>query len=104
MNLKTPQIVVNRTKTLRSADGGRKVERKAERSDSRNGAGAKRRPPFTDGSVPLVRLCKFEAATNTRFAQRNGRGREGERADRKPENRANRVLVATGYRFAIKYR
>src|SRR5665213_3644399 len=72
---------------------GGKVERRAERSVWREGAETKRRPPSTDGSTPLMRSSKFQIGTSTRFAQRNGRGREGERADRKPVERANRVLV-----------
>jgi hypothetical protein len=43
-----------------------------------------------------MRSSKFQIVTSTRFAQRNGRGREGERADRKPVERANRVLVTAG--------
>ena len=61
-----------------------KVERKAEKSVERNGAGAKRLPASTSGSVALMRSGRIQIVTSTRFAQRNGRGREGERADRKP--------------------
>ena len=52
-----------------------------------------------DSSLGLVtlgqgmRTSRIQIVTSTRFAQRNGRGREGERADRKPVERANRVLV-----------
>ena len=70
-----------------------KVERKAEKSVERNGAGAKRLPASTSGSVALMRSGRIQIVTSTRFAQRNGRGREGERADRKPVEGANRVLV-----------
>jgi hypothetical protein len=47
-------------------------------------AGAKRRPPSADGSAPLMRFSRIQIVTSTRFAQRNGRGREGDMADRKP--------------------
>jgi hypothetical protein len=40
-----------------------------------------------------MRFSGIQIVTSTRFAQRNGRGREGKRADRKPVERANRVLV-----------
>ena len=52
-------------------------------------------PPSTDRSTPLMRSNKIQIVTSTRFAQRNGRGREGETADRKPVERANRVLVTS---------
>ena len=73
---------------LPSAEGGE--ERLAERSRSETP------PPSTDGSTPLMRSSRTQIVTSTRFAQRNGRGREGERADRKPVERANRVLVTAG--------
>jgi hypothetical protein len=40
-----------------------------------------------------MRFSGIQIVTSTRFAQRNGRGREGERADRKPVEREKRVLV-----------
>jgi len=47
-----------------------------------------------------MRSSIFKIVTSTRFAQRNGRGREGERADRKPVERANRVLVTSEKRVS----
>ena len=61
-------------------------------------------PLFADGSVPLMRFSAIQIVTSTRFAQRNGRGREGERADRKPVERANRVLVTTANRTSTRQR
>jgi hypothetical protein len=40
-----------------------------------------------------MRSSKIQIVTSTRFAQRNGRGREVERGDRKPVERANPMLV-----------
>jgi hypothetical protein len=40
-----------------------------------------------------MRSIRIQIVTSTRIAQRNGRGREGDKADRKPVERANRVLV-----------
>ena len=71
------------------------MERRAKSSVQRIGAGAKRRLPSADGRTPLMRSSNFKIVTSTRFAERNGRGREGERADRKPVERANRVLVTS---------
>lgn len=58
--------------------GGR-VERIAER------AGAKRRRRTTDGSLTLLRhLQRMQARDEREVPKRNGRGREGERADPQP--------------------
>ena len=62
-------------------------KRPAKRSRSETPA------PFEDWSVPLMRFSRIQIVTSTRLAQRNGRGRQGEGADRKPVERANRVLV-----------
>ena len=51
-----------------------------------------------------MRFSGIQIVTSTRFAQRNGRGREGERADRKPVERANRVLVTTANRCSTRQR
>jgi len=95
MNLEIVQMAFNSSIGLRSADGGRESgaesgeELLAERSRGETP------PRSTDGSTPLMRSGRILIVTSTRIAQRNGRGREGERADRKPE-RAKRVLVTTG--------
>src|SRR5271169_5566697 len=54
--------------------------------------------------MPLMRSSYLKIVTSTRFAQRNGRGRQGERADRKPVERANRVLVTTANRCSTPQR
>ena len=51
-----------------------------------------------------MRTSGIQIVTSTRFAQRNGRGRQGERADRKPVKRANRVLVTTANRCSTPQR
>ena len=52
----------------------------------------------------MMRFSGIQIVTSTRFAQRNGRGRQGERADRKPVERANRVLVTTANRTSTRQR
>lgn len=55
------------------------MERIAER------AGAKRRRRTTDGSLTLLRhLQRMQARDEREVPKRNGRGREGERADPQP--------------------
>jgi len=73
-------------------------ERLAERSRSETP------PPSADGRTPPMRSGRIQIVTSTRFAQRNGRGREGNRADRKPVERANRVLVTTANRCSTRQR
>ena len=63
-----------------------KVERR--RRDGGNGAGAQRRRRAADGSQPLMRLFELPLVTRARFAQRNGRGWEGDRDNRKPVERS----------------
>ena len=89
---------------LRSADEGREsvAESGEKRLAKRSRSGTP--PPFADGSVPLMRFSRIRIVTSTRFAQRNRRGGEGERADRKPVKRANRVLVTTANRTSTRQR
>jgi len=81
---------------LWSADGGRcQRESEAESGEERLAERSRSETPPrpTDGSTPFMRSSRIQIVTSTRFAQRNGRGGEGERADRKPVERVNRVLV-----------
>jgi hypothetical protein len=75
---------VDRFFTFASACGSAngKVERRrrdggtqSERNDRRRAAG---------GSTPIIRHHAMPLVTSALFAKRNGRGREGNRADRQP--------------------
>jgi hypothetical protein len=48
-----------------------------QRGASRGTKPERNAPPSADGSRPLVRSARIQIVTSTRFAQRNGRGREG---------------------------
>jgi hypothetical protein len=80
--------------------GTREVERRRRGGElGALGAVAQRREASRQRK-PATTAAQFIASvTSTRFAQRNGRGREGERADRKPVERANRVLVTADVNF-----
>jgi hypothetical protein len=67
------------------ADSGEELLAEPSRSETS--------PPSTDGSTPLMRSGRIQIVTSTRIAERNGRGREGEKADPQPVERANRVLA-----------
>ena len=63
-----------------------KVERR--RRDGGNGVGAQRRRRAADGSPPLLRPMHMPLVTSARFAERNGRRREGDRDDGQPVERS----------------
>jgi hypothetical protein len=65
-------------------------------SELRNEGSSEAPEPRSQRKPPLIQQSKIPLVTSTRFAQRKGRGREGERADGETVERAKRVLVTAG--------
>jgi len=80
-----------------SVCGRRAGKRSGERRDGGNGAGAQRRRRAADGSQPLMRLFELPLVTRAGFAKRNGHGRAGKRADRKPVQRSKERVGHGGF-------
>ena len=71
------------------------------RRDGGNEAEAKRRRRAADGSPPLMRLFELPLVTRAGFAKRNGHGRAGKRADRKPVHRSKERVGHGGFTLLV---
>ncbi len=71
-------------------------------SELRNEGSSEAPEPRSQRKPPLIQQSKIPLVTNTRFAQRNGRGREGERADEKTVKR-NKTRVGHGWLMISRF-